>query len=396
MTNYTQQMENALFEQWDNFDDYADDYSELIDTLNSDDSFRSFGDGLLFFLQKRNSELTTETAVKYIDKLCEDTGISKNIIASSNTLKNWFKGGPRPKKSDDSRESMFALAFLLGLSPNETAELFHKVYLDRAFDYRNKKEIIYYFCLQNNKTWDDATRLISSLNKFKNCDDLTVYTSQIYLDLQSISEEAALLSYIEKHGNNLSKKSITAKDILEKLKTEATEMVEEETKLQEERAKAEKDKKSKTEMYEDNVTLQSFKNTNTRSFNHIYEVITGCLVRGDKGTKTLFKNARLPKEIKNRFPEAATLSKKEPTYEEIRKLIILLFSYNFWVKTIQSNELIDFDVYIDELNVVLNESGLSLVYYGNPYDWLFLYCALANNPLDTFRAILSEVLDTEE
>ena len=173
-------------------------------------------------------------------------------------------------------------------------------------------------------------------------------------------------------------------------------MVEEETRLQAERTKAVKYKKSKTEMYEDNLTLQSFKNTNTRSLNHIYEVITGCLVRGDKGTKTLFKNARLPKEIKNRFPEAVTLSKKEPTYEEIRKLIILLFSYNFWVKSMQNNEIIELDVYIDELNVVLNESGLSLVYYGNPYDWLFLYCALANNPLDTFREILSEVLDTEE
>ena len=394
--SYTQQMENALFEQWDNFDDYSDDYSELIATLNDENSFRTFGDGLLFFLQKRNSELTTETAIKYIEELCVSSGISKDTIASSNTLKSWFKGGPRPKKGDDSRESMFALAFLLKLSLNETAELFHKVYLDRAFDYRNEKEIVYYFCLQNNKSWDDANRLIGSLNKIKKCDDMTVYTSQIYLDLQNISEEVTLLSYIEKHGNNLSKKSLTAKSILDKLKAEAIEMVEKETKLQAERAKAEKDKKTKAEMYEDNLTLQSFKNTNTRSLNHIYEVITGCLVRGEKGTKTLFKSARLPKEIKNRFPEAATLSKKEPTYEEIRKLIILLFSYSFWVKTMQNNELIDIDVYIDELNVVLNESGLSLVYYGNPYDWLFLYCALAENPLDTFRAILSEVLDVEE
>ena len=38
------------------------------------------------------------------------------------------------------------------------------------------------------------------------------------------------------------------------------------------------------------------------------------------------------KEIKNRFPEAVTLSKKDPTYEELRKLIILLSSYIFWYK----------------------------------------------------------------
>lgn len=389
-------MEDAIFQQLDEFNDYNDDYESLIKKLNRENVFRSFGDGLLYFIQKKNPDISLNDAISYIEDLCNKNNVPIKDIASSNTLKNWFKGGPRPKKGDDSRKSMFALAFALNLNTDETAELFHKVYFDRAFDYRNEKEIIYYFCLQNNKTWDDATRLINSLNKIKNCDDLTVYTSQIYLDLQSISEETALLSYIKKHGNNLSKKSITAKGILGKLKAESIEMVEKETKLQAERAKAERDKKSKTEMYEDKLTLQSFKNTNTRSLNHIYEVITGCLVRGDKGTKTLFKNARLPKEIKNRFPEAATLSKKEPTYEEIRKLIILLFSYNFWVKTIQCNKLIDIDVYIDELNVFLDESGFSLMYYGNPYDWLFLYCTLSDRPLDTFRAILTEVLESEE
>ena len=294
---------------------------------------------------------------------------------------------------------MFALAFALNLSPQETADLFHKVYLDRAFDYRNEKEIVYYFCLKNNKSWSDANRLIDNINKVNQNSDHTIYTSQIYLDIQSISEEAALLSYIDKHGNNLSQKNNTAKRILEKLIKESIDKVEQETKLQAERSKAERKKQSKTEMYEDNLVLQTFKNTNAKSLNHIYEVITGCLVR-DKdrwtGTKTLFKNARLPKEIRNRFPEAGTLSKKEPTYEEIRKLIILLFSYNFWIKAQQEKELISLDDYIDELNVQLNESGLSLVYYGNPYDWLFLYCALSDDPLSTFREILSEVLQTED
>lgn len=399
MGNYTVQMENALFEQWDVFDSYSDDCSALIETLNSNDFFRSFGDGLLCFLQKQNPVITKDTAVKYIEEMCSAKGIEIKCVASAGTLKSWFNDGPRPKKGEESRRSMFALAFVLGLSPQETADLFHKVYLDRAFDYRNEKEIVYYFCLKNNKSWSDANRLIDNINKVNKNSDHTIYTSQIYLDIQNISEEAALLSYIDKHGNNLSQKNNTEKRILEKLIKESIDKVELETKLQAERSEAERKKQSKTEMYEDNLVLQTFKNTNTKSFNHIYEVITGCLVR-DKdrwtGTKTLFKNARLPKEIRNRFPEAGTLSKKEPTYEEIRKLIILLFSYNFWVKAQQEKELISLDDYIDELNVQLNESGLSLVYYGNPYDWLFLYCALSDDPLSTFREILSEVLQTED
>ena len=71
--NYTERMEEALFEQLDDVDCYEDDYSELIETLNNEDSFRSFGEGLLFFLQKRDSKLTAETAAIIIhNKLFAD------------------------------------------------------------------------------------------------------------------------------------------------------------------------------------------------------------------------------------------------------------------------------------------------------------------------------------
>ena len=100
-----------------------------------------------------------------------------------------------------------------------------------------------------------------------------------------------------------------------------------------------------------------------------------------------------PKEIKNRFPEAVTLSKKDPTYEELRKLIILLFSYCYWYEVQRKNEFVELDDYIEELNAHLNESGFSLMYYGNPYDWMFLYCALSERPLDTFRGLLADVLE---
>ncbi|MGN0490199.1 hypothetical protein [Ruminococcus sp.] len=373
---YTEQMEDKLFQQWDEFDEYDEDYSELIEMLNSEDSFRTFGDGLLFFLKKREPDLTAETAVKYIEKLCNETDVSKNDIASANTLKSWFKGGPRPKKGEDSRESMFALAFALQLTPDETAELFHKVYLDRAFDYRNKKEIIYYFCLYNKKSWRDANRLLESAeNIAANKDDYTIYTSQIKSDVEAMTDETALLAYIAKHGHNLEKKNTAAKQTMGKLLSKAKETAKDEAELPE--------------------YAGYFNGSDRDSLNFTYEVITNLSVSGDKGTKTLFKNARLPKEIKNRFPEATTLSKKDPTYEELRKLIILLFSYDYWFKIQKENKVIEIDDYIGEMNVYLDQSGFSLMYYGNPYDWMFLYCALSKRPLDTFRGLLAEVLNYE-
>lgn len=373
---YTQQMENALFQQWDAFDDYNEDYTELIETLNSEDSFRTFGDGLLFFLQKSNPKLTAESSVKYLDELCKKAGVSVSDIASTNTLKSWFKGGPRPKKGEDSRKSMFALAFALELTPEETAELFHKVYLDRAFDYRNANEIVYYFCLSNKKSWTDAQRLISEANFDSNSDDHTVYTSQVKADVDSFADEKELLSYIKSHVHNLEKSNVSAKKNLSQLI---------------ELAKATAKEESEQAEY-----AEVFHGSDKDSLNFTYEVITSLSVSGEKGTKTLFKNARLPKEIKNRFPEAGTLSKKEPTYEELRKLIILLFSYTYWYKVQWTNVDADIEDYIVQINVYLLDSNFSPMYYGNPYDWMYLYCALSERPLDVFRGLLAEVLDTED
>ena len=142
--------------------------------------------------------------------------------------------------------------------------------------------------------------------------------------------------------------------------------------------------------------IRAWKKEKTASINFIYSVITNLKPSAKRGTTTVFKNARLPKEIKNRFPEAGSFSEKAPTYESMRKMIIMLFSYDFWYQVQWENEEFELDDYISQLNALLNDCGFSLIYYGNPYDWMFLYCTLSEMPLDTFRDIISEVLNEEE
>lgn len=411
MGNYTDQMSDMLFQQWRSLDDNNEsneEYQGLISSLNSQEFFRTFGEGLLVFLQKRQPTLTAEAVIKYIESLCVENGVSISDIASTNTLKSWFKGGPRPKKGEDSRLSMFALAFALQLSPDETAELFHKVYLDRAFDYRNEREIVYYFCLQHKKSWSDAKYLIESAESiYMENSDYTVRTSQIRTDIDVLIDEAALLNYIAKHGHNLAKKNVAAKNVINRLIEKTRETAESETNLIAKRTAAEKEGRLKKvrgdreddstqddALYVQNPLLSRFADCNPQSYNYLYEVIVGLDVHNKEwtGTKTLFKNARLPREIRSRFPEAGTLSKKNPTYEELRKLIILLASYNHWYWLQKESKDPDIEVYSDGIDEFLNESGFPPMYCGNPYDWLFLFCTLTDWPLDTFRAILAEVL----
>ena len=392
---YTSNLETEIWNMAEELDE-SEDFSKVIDFLNSKEGFQPFGKRLAEFIDKKYDLGSTDrkTVVQALNEACEKNGVGLSEIASDGTLRNWFDKDKRPKKGEDSRFSMFALAFALRLSVEETKDLFHKIFLDRAFNYRNEKEVIYYFCLKNNKTWADAKRMIAEVeNMTIDTSDHTQLTNVIVDNINAMSDENILLEYIRENGHNFEKNSVTAKEkfsyYLEQAKKLAKEEVnairkDEEDMLVDEYGNEKRGKKSYSGKW-----INSFSN------NFLYEIITGIGVEGDKGTKTVFKNATLPKEIKQRFPEAITFGKEDMKSEEYRKVIVLLFSYCFWYKVQYLSIDFDYDDYIEELDNILFSCNFSKLYPGNPFDWLFLFCSQDDCPLAVFRGILSEVLPDE-
>ena len=372
--NYTEFMEEDLFEEWGALDNSDDDYSKIIEHLNSKE-FRTFGEGLKYLIHKKTSN--DEDPIECLKRLCKEKSIDiKNELASINTIKNWFSGGERPKKSDDSRRKLFVLAFVLELTPDETAYLFQNVYLDRAFNKRNPKELIYYFCLKRHMTLKQADEMISKIIiKDSKISEQTIYTSILQEETKEIESCDEIIDYINSHPHNF---SVNSKTLNEKLRYYI------------ERAKKRVAEEIEKYGYEELLTGK-----NVDSINFMYEVITGQTVTSEKGTKTIFKNSYIPKEIRTSFPEAVTFSKKEPTYEEIRKMLILLFSYCFWSDMNKNNIATDIEDYRSEADALLLECGLPAIYPGNPFDWLFCFCTLNDNPLDTFRSIVCDVLNDD-
>ena len=377
MKKYTEQIQNELYEgKWSVYDTSEDDYAEMVDYLNSS-NFRSFGDGLISVISKKTLE--DESALNCLKRCFKEKNIDIKELGSPNTPKNWLNGGERPKKGEDSRRKMFVLAFALGLSVEETVYLFQRVFLDRAFNPRNHKELIYYYCIENNLPFSKAVEMISQVD-FENSDvtDKTVYTKVIADVIEQSKSESDIIQYINSHPHNFSINNIAAKDIVTQYISRAKKFVLEEIQRFDSLYVANKDKDST---------------------NFMYETIIGQTITTDRGTdKSLFKNADLPKEISTSFPTPQIFAKlhKNPTYDELRKMLIVLFSYCFWYKTQKTNDYADIDDYVEQLNDLLTEANLPTIYPGNPMDWLFCFCTMADRPLDTFRAILSEVLDVEE
>ena len=377
MKKYTEQIQNELYEgKWSVYDTSEDDYAEMVDYLNSS-NFRYFGDGLVSVISKK--ALEDESALDCLKRCFKEKNIDIKELGSPNTPKNWLNGGERPKKGEDSRRKMFVLAFALGLSVEETVYLFQRVFLDRAFNPRNHKELIYYYCIENNLPFSKAVEMISQVD-FENSDvtDKTVYTKVIADVIEQSKSESDIIQYINSHPHNFSINNIAAKDIVTQYISRAKKFVLEEIQSFDSLYVANKDKDST---------------------NFMYETIIGQTITTDRGTdKSLFKNADLPKEISTSFPTPQIFAKlhKNPTYDELRKMLIVLFSYCFWYKTQKTNDYADIDDYVEQLNDLLTEANLPTIYPGNPMDWLFCFCTMADRPLDTFRAILSEVLDVEE
>lgn len=395
--SYTEQMENSYWDQWEIFDTNSKDetYDQVISFLNNDENFRSFGEGLISLIKEKHPTQNIEDPIKFLKEMCLKNNVDIDEIGTRNTRKDWFSGEKRPKKGEIDRQKMFALAFALEFTPEDTANLFHKVFLDRAFDFRNASEIIFYYCLAQKKSWQDAKRLIAAINYDDANTDATVYTSEIASNIQDISNEQSLLEYISKHSHNMHIASVTAeckiKDYIEKLKWGA---------------------RVEAKMIE-NADRFPGRNTDIISTNLLYEIITGLETAGDKGTISLIKKARLPQEIKSRFPTAASFGIAE-SHENRRKILILLYSYKFWfnwqwgkmpeneddLKKFRPKHVIedtlDLDEYLAPLDALLFECGFSQMYAGNPYDWLFLFCTINNRPLDAFRGLMTEVLNEGE
>ena len=374
---YTEQMQDILFSSLD-YDCGDEDYSNVLDVLNHD--FRSFGEGLTWVMEKKLDQEIDDPII-LLKEECSKHEVPISAIGSPNSLKNWFKGEFRPKKGDGSRRKLFAFAFALDLTIDETKELFHKVYLDRSFNQRDYRELIYFYCLTNRLNFNIAEELIEVVS-FDNIEasDETVYTTVISKDIERIQRNEDLIKYIQSHGHNFSINSKSAKSILVSQKALALE-------------NAKKQKHSTA--YDDEL----FRGKTEKSDGFLYSAITNRIVAGNKGTITIpFKNTVFPKEIKNNFPQVKSLSEKIESYEELRKVIILLFSYNFWNEIPKDAEMNDeiYENYIERLGLLLMEANLPPMYYGNPYDWLFMYCTFSENPFDTFQGILSDVLDNDE
>lgn len=365
----------------DSFADFEFDYSdvpgkEYIESLNL---VTTFYDYTYIYAQKngfQEDKSNADALAKFILKLGEERN---SPLSSLNTIKNWLKKTP-PAANQSGRENVYILCFALGLNAKETKEFFLKAYLERPFNYKNTHEAVYFFCMNNRLSYAEARRMIEKIESAPEVenDDAEQVTEQIGYDISLITTEDDLVKYLVTNRSGFNVQSLTASRKIKELIEECKDLAKKEYKL----------------LHNGDISVENV--------DELLTVITGYYARetvnGEKLYKQSISKSKLPELIRKNFPQREQFKQIEDgkaSFDTIRKALIMLKFYSFFADALihKAEDLENglFYEFVDETNELLAECGYVQLYWRNPYDWLFGYCAYGAadpNPLNEFKTVI--------
>lgn len=361
------------------FADFEFDYGDVPgkEYIESLDIVTTFYDYTYTYAQKNGfdgEKSDADMLAKFIMKLGEKRNAP---LSSLNTLKNWLKKAP-PSANQAGRENVYTLCFALGLNVKETKEFFLKAYLERPFNYKNIHEAVYFFCFNNGLTYLKAQEIIEKIEAMPKVEnpDAEQVTEQIGFAISLITTEDDLIKYLVNNRSGFAVQSQTATNKIKELIEECKALAKKEYKL----------------LHNGDISVENI--------DELLAVITGYYARetvnGEKLYKQSISKSKLPEIIRKNFPQREQFKQIEEgkaSFDTIRKALIMLKFYNFFADALIHNaeELANglFYEFVDETNELLAECGYVQLYWRNPYDWLFGYCAYgAANPLDEFKNVI--------
>ncbi len=295
-----------------------------------------------------------------------------SVKGSTSLINKWLTGETIP-----SQEKTLQLALCLGMSVDEASEFIFKASLSRPFNFKNIYDSVCYFCLEKGKSFEDAQRIIEEIEKTEAKAENAPDNDTIVIGerVKSAQTEEELIQYLSANKAGFVNKNQTALKVLKELVSEFVKINE-----------------------DDNIT----ENDIPAILNIMLGYEARAKIDGVEVYKKKIDKSDFPNLIKSSFPQPQQLQDiingKSSSSEGIRKAIILFTFYNLFTKLqkegIQAN---GFELYADIIDETLYKSGYMQMYWKHPYDWMFGYCAGADDPIDEFRELISAFyLDKED
>lgn len=359
-------------------------------------SFRTFDAALDEFIARHGytGKLSdTDAKIGYIRRRFSVAAIP----IDTRIIKKWFL---EHKRGTD-RNIAFQFCFAFGLNLDETQSFFRQVYLQRGIDCHDIREAIYYYCISHGMSYTQAQALIDKAPEAKKgntaLDGDVLFTGSIIKELDRFRSADELMAFLSANREQFGYNNATAYSYLNQLWTQISApdgLANREEALRHPKREPKKNR-SVWEVY-----LQIFgyleydeNDSDTPLFP----------MENDRTLRPLLKENDLIHPVAGyAFPDRqgleGILRGVHQSFETVRKTMILLSFYRFWAALSVKEQSspyyakpLDLDRCRTNINRLLTDSGYPMLYEGNPFDWIFLYAAQDDAPLETFRAFMQEL-----
>lgn len=375
---------------------FANDYDFIEKIIEVGKSFRPFSEAMDAFICEHGYDKDindTEAKVHFIEEAFKAANIKP-----TRGISRWYEEGKDIKK-----KTGYQICFAFGLNKDDTEDFFRRIFAkERGFDCHDLDEAVYYYCLKNGLSYDEAQKIQEQVQKTPKCekkDKEIVYTSSIISDLDNIASKEELISYLNENNELFSENNITAYEIIQKLwkkiagnngllwkERDSLDSIQDDIPID---YKAKISIHSELSFHEAYIAILQLDETQVSQLN------------SPKSIKPILEN--MHQNLRDCFPNEQSIEKivrnVHPMDDEaIRKWIILLSFYKYWVKIAIERgnykaEQEDRERCIFTINSYLMNAGYSELYEGNPYDWIYFYATGDKYPLETFRWIWTRLMD---
>lgn len=384
----------------------ADEESLLYENAKA---FRGFDEAFIAFISEHGyaGELSD---VKAMTKFVRTKFAERGVPALHN-----FRDLFHPNRGN-TRETAFKICFALGLSIDETNDFFRRVMFERGIDCHSISEAVYYFGIKNGLSYGESRELLNKLPKVKNTkkvpQERVLYTDKIRDYIEQVSDKEKFIQYMIAHADRFGYQNATAIKFIRLLWNQV--IGKENPEDDKERGLAFLEGRLIDEML--NLNEQELTNDDyvisreEASAWTIYCQIMGLdnhqeeLHRKMRSLSPVFTdNVLLPLKAGDCFPSRQIIDgiirgESDGDYEKFRKMLIFLAFYTYCAKKIirEKDIFYFFDKHESErcrehVNKYLVDAGYPELYYGNPYDWIFLWSMRDGHPLEIFRIYMREV-----
>lgn len=292
----------------------------------------------------------TELIVKEIKQRYKD-----RIGASCpRTIQEWIRG---TVPGVTNRVNNYNLCYALKMDLKETADFFVKYYLTTPFNYKDKVDAVFFYCLYHRKPYAVIKGMLKEAETFEAVKISGTKTAEIGRRILEIEDDDAFMQYLSEHCYNNEQQYQAARGKITAL-------------------------------------LDKHERSGAAG---LHEDIMGFNYQ-DAMRSHMEKRAVLPDDFLKSLPTDRTFLDirrgKRETYETLRKTLVILVFYDFYIDVQKTTEEPDetavrenLSDFYESVNEELLDCGFPPLYEGHPFDRLILFCAASRYPISTFYGL---------